>query len=383
MRVYNPTDIGDRNKLSILRMVKNNDGISRQELSKRLHLSAPAVSNNVALLIDNGIIFENGCDDTSLGRKPKQLSYNANLYHVISVEILPGSIRGGIADLYGNILHSTKRSLNKKGEAKNVIEKFDEVIDELLEKKPKEIDVITMTVGVPSLTGQDDNNDLLMTYFKDWKNNDLENHILNKYKFETNIVNDVELALLGEREKGVVKDQKNILYIKYGVGFAARAIVDGYLLKGHNMAAGELGYYIESANDVGDYFVCPGRFEKKICNDDLQQSDKHTSLTELINAAENGDIQAKNKVDDIIKRIAAVIANTVLMLNSEIVILGGDSEIFNEENINIIQSLLDKVCPFSPKVAASGLGVDAPIYGGIKVALDTAEEKLNMLWKSK
>lgn len=60
MKIYNPTDIGDRNKLSILRLIKENDGISRQEISRRLHLSAPAVSNNVSALIENGIVYENG-----------------------------------------------------------------------------------------------------------------------------------------------------------------------------------------------------------------------------------------------------------------------------------------------------------------------------------
>lgn len=39
--------------------------------------------------------------------------------------------------------------------------------------------------------------------------------------------------------------------------------MDGYLLKGNNMAAGELGYYLESLEEMTDEFVCPGRFEKR------------------------------------------------------------------------------------------------------------------------
>ena len=84
----------------------------------------------------------------------------------------------------------------------------------------------------------------------------------------------------------------------------------------------------------------------------------------------------------IIRKIAVVIANTVLMLNSEMVILGGDSEIFTEENIVEIKKILEKVCPFVPEVVTSKLGADAPIIGGIKVALDNAEEQIIMLWKS-
>ena len=44
--------------------------------------------------------------------------------------------------------------------------------------------------------------------------------------------------------------------------------------------------------------------------------------------------------------------------------------------------LLQKVCPFVPEVVTSKLGADAPIVGGIKVALDYAEEQIIMLWKS-
>ena len=102
----------------------------------------------------------------------------------------------------------------------------------------------------------------------------------------------------------------------------------------------------------------------------------------LILRAEQGDEAADAIVKKIIRKIAVVIANTVLMLNSEMVILGGDSEIFTEENIVEIKKILEKVCPFVPEVVTSKLGADAPIIGGIKVALDYAEEQIIMLWKS-
>lgn len=267
MKIYNPTDIGDRNKLSILRLIKNHDGISRQEISKRLHLSAPAVSNNVSALIENGIVYENGRDDTTLGRKPRQLSYRGDLYYVISVELMPKKVRAGIADLYGNIKFWEEREVSIENGVNEVLSQLDTVIDALIEKKKNDIEIIAIAIGVPALTGQNDLNDLFSTYLSDWKNVDLKEHIFQKYRIEAIIVNDVELALIGEREKGVGKKQTNIIYIKYGEGFAARAVVDGYLLKGNNMAAGELGYYLESLEQLTEGFVCPGRFEQEICKD--------------------------------------------------------------------------------------------------------------------
>ena len=70
------------------------------------------------------------------------------------------------------------------------------------------------------------------------------------------------------------------------------------------------------------------------------------------------------------------------MLNSEMVILGGVSEIFTDKNLSVIREILEKICPFVPEVVTSKLGGDASIVGGVKVALDYAEEQIVMLWKS-
>lgn len=381
MKIYNPTDIGDRNKLSILRLIKNHDGISRQEISKRLHLSAPAVSNNVSALIENGIVYENGRDDTSLGRKPKQLSYKGDLYYVISVELMPKKVRAGMADLYGNIKFWEERTISIENGVREVLLQLNTVIDHLLKKREKDIEVIAIAIGVPALTGQNDLNDLFSTYLPDWKNVDLKEHILQRYKIKAIIVNDVELALIGERERGVGKKQTNIIYIKYGEGFAARAIVDGYLLKGNNMAAGELGYYLESLEQITDGFVCPGRFEQEVCKDIFSKYGEADSPAGLLTYIDRGNEDGEAIAAKIIRKIAVVIANTVLMLNSEMVILGGVSEIFTEKNITELRRILEKVCPFVPEVVTSKLGVDASIVGGVKVALDYAEEQIVMLWK--
>lgn len=383
MKVYNPTDIGDRNKLSILHTIKENDGISRQEISKRLHLSAPAVSNNVAALIENGIIYETGCDDTSLGRKPRQLSYKGDLYYVISVELMPKKVRGGIADLYGNVLYWEEKDISMDHGAEGILVQLEYVIDKLIEDKNNDVEIIAIAIGVPALTGQKDLNDLFSAYLDDWKDVDLEEYIYNRYRVKAIIVNDVELALMGEREKGDGRDQQNIIYIKYGEGFAARAIVDGYLLKGNNMAAGELGYYTEMEDELTEGFVCPGRFERDICDKVLKEYKKDSvDLVKLEKLAADGDLKAAAIVKRIIHKIAIAIANTVLMLNSEVVILGGMSEAFTQQNIHEIKTVLEKICPFVPEVVVSKLGVNAPVIGGVKVALDYAEEQIVMLWKS-
>lgn len=383
MKVLNPTDIGDQNKLSILQIIKENDGISRQEISKRLKLSAPAVSKNIAALLETGIIREAGIDSTSMGRKPIQLKYNASIMYVIGIEMMPQEIRGGIADLYGNIVARENKPLILEKGVKAVLEQLEEVLNKLIEKKAEGSRLAEIAIGVPALTGQEDLNDLFITYIPEWKDVDLKRYVEEKYHVKTEVMNDVELALLGECAEGEGQVSDNILFIKYGEGFAARAIIDGNLLKGYNMAAGEIGYYLEDISKLTGDFVCPGRMERELCKEAVKQEKYggYSGIEYLQKCSEEGDGVSKSLLTEIIGRIAVIITNTVLVLNPEIVILGGIASKFSDNTIGRIESVLQRTCPFVPRIVVSKLGIDAPVIGGIKVALEGAEKQLVTYWK--
>lgn len=383
MKALNPTDIGDQNKLSILKIIKENDGISRQEISKRLNLSAPAVSKNIAALLETKIIREAGTDETSMGRKPIQLKYNGSIMYVISIEMMPQAIRGGIADLYGNIIARENRPLFLTDGVQAVLDQLNEVIEKLSSRKEDDSRIAAIAIGIPALTGQEDLNDLFITYLPEWKEVDLKRYVEEKHQVNTIVMNDVELALLGECTEGEGKISDNILFIKYGEGFAARAIIDGNLLKGNNMAAGEIGYYLESIDKLTDEFVCPGRLEQDLCKESVsrEEYDGYSGIEYLQRQSSAGVSGARQKLDGVIDRISVIIANMVLVLNPEIVILGGIASKFDLESIHRMETIVQKTCPFVPKIMRSGLGIDAPVIGGVKIALEDAEKQLVTYWK--
>jgi len=383
LKVLNPTDIGDQNKLSILQIIKENDGISRQEISKRLKLSAPAVSKNIAALLETGIIWEAGIDETSMGRKPIQLKYNASIMYVMGIEMMPNEIRGAIADLYGNTIAWETKPLSLENGVTAVLNQLDEVIDKLILQKAEGSKLAAIVIGVPALTGQEDLNDLFITYLPEWKDIDLKHYVEERYQVKTEIMNDVELALMGECAEGEGRVSDNILFIKYGEGFAARAVIDGNLLKGYNMAAGEIGYYLEDISKLTGDFVCPGRIEQELCKAAIRKKEYegYSGIEYLQKQSGQGNTESEQALERIINRIAVIIANTVLVLNPEIVILGGIASKFNEDTILKIESVLRRTCPFVPKIAVSQLGIDAPVIGGIKIALESAEKQLITYWK--
>ena len=116
----------DRESASgVLRQVRNAEGISRAELSRRIGLSRPAVSAIVDGLLELGLLEELGKGESRGGRCPTVLSLKASGFMSLGMDIgLEREIRGVLCDGYGKVL--AERS------AENVGAGFGEIRDGVL-----------------------------------------------------------------------------------------------------------------------------------------------------------------------------------------------------------------------------------------------------------
>ncbi|HHW47755.1 MAG TPA: ROK family transcriptional regulator [Clostridiaceae bacterium] len=380
-----PSMVGDNNKFTILKLIKNSNGISRQDISRTLKLSAPAVSKNVAALISAGIIREEGTDETRLGRKPVLLKYNSNLMYVLGIEIMPRGLRGAISDLCGNVISQYNVPSDIEKGTNGVLVRLRELIEFLLEKKPEGGDVTTAGIAVPGLTDKKIDFNLISTFIDEWNAVDVKSYVEDNFKISAIVMNDVELDLIGECWIGAGKDYNNILLVKYGDGFAARSMINGMLLTGANRAAGEIGYYLPSINDVRQSFFSPGVTENKLCREVLKQygadSKRKISFSELLKKADEGDATACSIVEKVVDDLAVIINNIVLVIDPEVVILGSEAAFLRDQDINRIKDILCKTSPAVPEIRVSQLRENAGVMGGIKVAITSAEENLINYWK--
>jgi len=377
--------VGDNNKFTILKLIKNSNGISRQDISRTLKLSAPAVSKNVAALISAGIIREEGTNETRLGRKPVLLKYNSNLMYVLGIEIMPRGLRGAISDLSGNIIsqHNVPSDIEKGTDA--VLARLRELIEFLRDKKPEGGDITTAGIAVPGLTDKKIDFNLISTFIDEWNAVDVKGFVEDNFQISAIVMNDVELDLIGECWIGAGKDYKNIVMVKYGDGFAARSMINGELLTGANRAAGEIGYYLPSIRDVRKGFYSPGVTENKLCREVLKKynanSKKKISFSELLKKADEGDVSARFIVEEVIDDLAVIINNVVLVIDPEVVILGSEAAFLRDQDISRIKDILCKTSPVVPEIRVSQLRENAGVMGGIKVAIASAEENLINYWK--
>ncbi len=97
--------IKDYNELKVLRFIKNNQKVSRAEISKQYNISKAAVSDIVNRLIIQGYVSETGVGSSTKrgGRKPVLLNFNQKAGYVIGIEIKRSFARVALIDLDTNI----------------------------------------------------------------------------------------------------------------------------------------------------------------------------------------------------------------------------------------------------------------------------------------
>ena len=390
MVITSVSSVGDTNKYAILKEIRSRDGISRDQLAHELKLSPPAVSKNVSSLIASGIIYEHGTAGSGVGRKPVMLYYNYNIMYVIGVEIMPQGIRGALADFQGNILADCSALSEIKISTRKTLENLQYVIDHLINESPSPEKVRCICIASPGSGRNATKFNLLSEYQQDWEDLDLAEYLKDKYKSDIIVMNDVELDLIGEHWKGAGKGRDNILMLKYGDGFACRTMINGSLFFGANHMAGDIGLFVQSYSGGKKEFSLPGSMEHRLCSNLDQSSvlsggtipeNTTVNLRWLIRRAGKDDPAAKKLMGSILEDIAVVLTNTILILNPELVILGGSAAYFSESDVKLLTDFLKANTPYPPQVSTSKLLERSGIYGAIRTAIDRAETYLAELWK--
>src|SRR5215472_14779780 len=107
IKIGRPPLIRQTNAEILLRLLRESGPCSKADLVRASGLSAPSVTNVVASLILLGLVETVGEGDSTGGRPPDILRFNAEHGCIAAVEITRGEVRFLLADLSGReLIHS-------------------------------------------------------------------------------------------------------------------------------------------------------------------------------------------------------------------------------------------------------------------------------------
>ncbi|KIL45790.1 ROK family transcriptional regulator [Jeotgalibacillus soli] len=363
------------NKKKVLRYIQQNKNVSRADVASALLISKPTVSSVVEELIAEGWVEERESDtaNSAGGRKPIQLSFNANKQYIAAVDIGGTHVELGILNMNGELLIRDRFETQLSSET---------LVDQICVRIQKIISKVYLTlenlmaigVGAPGITDTRQGI-VLEAPSLGWMNYPLKEEIEKSLNIPVYIDNDVNVSVLGEQWKGKAKEADNIILISLGTGVGCGIIVNGQLYRGSSFAAGEIGYMVTDKNEakqgyneifegygfldshVGGPSIVQRMKTKLVTGKDNQNLRNHQELTakHIFQLAKENNPAASEVIEETLDHIAFALVNVICIFNPQYVILGGGISKSGNWFLPKVQEILAEQLPFTTNISITEL----------------------------
>lgn len=370
------------NERTVLELVRRLGPVSRAQIARESMLSKPTVSQALAALLDSNLVREAG--RTSGGRGPAALLYELNprAGWVIGIDVGRAFVRAAIANLSGDIVaRRDQRTRIRSSEA--LIAEIGEIAHGLAsEAGIRWRDVTFATVGSPGVIEPSTGQVALAYALPGWGREGVVDAVQRELGTKIAFENDVNLAALGERWHGLGKGLDHFVFLHVGTGVGAGLILNGELFRGASGAAGEVAY-LPLVDDPRDRaFRRRGALDTVAGAAGVVETARRLRMApplsskKVFAAARRGDRIARKVVEREAELIALAIASIVLVVDPELVILGGGIGANGDLLIEPVERELAALSPIRPRIEVSALGEEATLHGAVYVALERAQDQL-------
>lgn len=374
--------------------------ISRAEISKDLGISAPAVSRAIEKLIEKGYVIETERIKTKMGKRPTPLIINKNKFFVVGIDLGKERLKMALVNMRGEVVEKSKGSiiLKNKRAIKRIVTEIKEFIKKYTNSKnfkPYKIEAIC--IGIPAAVDINTERVLSTDHYKEWewKDFNLKNIITSEFNIPVFVENDANLSTIGEKHYGEGQKYNTIIFVEVSKGIGAGIIIDNKLIRGSNGSAGEIGFTISNSKELAFKVKDRGSLEEHSSIRNIMErikaeirKGKKTIITDMVknnieritpslvcSAAIKGDKLANDIITNIAEFLSIGIINLILIVNPQLVVLGGDISNLPEVNNLLIKPIIEKIkssIPFViPEIKVSSLGEDTCIRGASFNAIES------------
>lgn len=364
----------------MLEAIRADAPISRAELSRRVGISKPTVSLALQSLLDARLVRE--VDVAShRGR------YGATLFEavpearlVLGLDIGGRFLRGAICDLHGDV--RARQDVETTGaDITQLLDAASELHGALIaasELSGESID--SATIGVPGAVDPVSGDVRLAETIPGLEGFGLARALEDRLGVAVSVENDINLAAVGERWRGVGAGVDNFAFLSVGTGLGSGLVIRGELHRGHRGAAGELDFALGPATREQDdpcaEAISAFAASAAHAGDLTTTLERPFAVPEIFGAARAGDQLGRAVVSEAARRIAVHIAPLSAVCDVELVVLGGGIGANGDLLLAPIRELLADQLPFPPRIEISSLGDAAVLTGalaiGLRSALDSA-----------
>ncbi len=346
-------------KKNILAYLANFQEATIADLSRELNISIPTVTKLVAELREDKYLTDQGKIETAGGRRPSVFGLAPDAFYFLGADVRRRRIDFVVLDFKGNVIHK-KEGVPFKLE--NSLESLEKVCVEI-ENFISEIEIgkeEIIGIGI-SLTGRvDPANGYSYTYFN-FNETPLTDVLQKRLGVRTYIENDSRAMMYAEKIFGVVKDEKNVLFLNLGRGVGVGMVFDDKLYYGKTGFAGEFGHIPLFDNEELCHCGKKGCLETEASGIALEKmfvervSAGETSvlckkwkagedilLYDIIEAANNDDVLSISMISEIAEKLGRGVGVLINLLNPELVVVGGSLSLVGDYLMLPLKTAINK-----------------------------------------
>ena len=362
------------NERAVLDTIRAGAPISRAQISRSAGISKPTASAALTSLLDAGLVRETDAagDGPTYGAVFFEPVPEAAL--VLGLDLGTRFLRGAICDLAGSVRARQDVEL-PRAEAGEVLDRMADLTAALVEATglPRER-VDSAVVGVPGAVAPD-GRVLLAENIHGLEDLDVAAEAERVLGMPVTVENDVNLAALGERWRGVGRGVDDFVFVSVGTGLGAGLVLGGELHRGRNGLAGEVDLArLEPALDPSAPALSRLAAERA--------AGAGTALAppfdprDVFAAARRGDAVAREVVAEEARRIALHVVPIAAVVDVGLVVLGGGVGSNGDLLVDPICTELAQTLPAPPRVEVSALGESAVLDGALAIGRDDALDRV-------
>lgn len=308
--------------------------------------------------------------------------------YVIGVDLGGTKISTAISTFEGNILSQTVIPTNANDGEEAVMNRIISTIDEVLKSANVSTDDV-QAIGIGSPGPLDAKKGTIITTPNlPFKNYNVVKPIKDKFNIPTFIDNDANVAAIGEFMFGAGKGKENIVFFTVSTGVGGGAVLNGKAYRGNTSNALEIGHMTVAPNGprcncgnigcleaVSSGTAIGKRGQEAVLTNvetSLKKYEKITSY-EVFTEAKNGDLVAKEIIDNALNYLGIGVANAISIFDPEMVIIGGGVAKVGDILFDKVKEVVNKRCfksmAQSCEIVPAGLGADAGVMGAVALAI--------------
>lgn len=340
---FNGSGVNDKNsnpKKAVLGHFANIGNATIPDLCKELNISAPKVTTLVQELIRDGLVQDHGKIESTGGRKPNLYGLIPDSSFLVGVDVKHNHINIGLTDLKNNLIKASDHLPFKLEDNKESLESVYQTIEQFIQELPVPKDKV-LGIGI-NLSGRINYATGHSYSFFNFSNEPLSKVIEKKIGIPVFLENDSRAMAYGEFCAGIVKDEKDVLFLNLDYGIAMGLLIEGKLYYGKSGYAGEFGHIPLFNNELICHCGKKGCLETEASGWALRRMflEKLTSgsssaitskvasledieMEDIILAANNDDVLAIELVAKVGENLGRGIAFLINIFNPELVVLGG------------------------------------------------------------